>query len=220
VPAGRQLSVQLELGRFAKRATEWFLHYAERPVALAAEIEKYRAPLADLCTALPELLSPGAADALAAATETHTAAGFAPALAARVALMPRLIGLAEVVRLARAAEKPPRDVARAYFAVGERFGLEWLRAAAGKLRDATAEHWGKMALAAIIDDLYGHQFTLARAVIAAGAMDAEGIEAWARQRDAAVAPAAKLIEDLKLAGAPDLAMLAVANRQLRALAGD
>ncbi|MCW5772932.1 MAG: NAD-glutamate dehydrogenase, partial [Rhodospirillaceae bacterium] len=220
VPAERQLALLLELGRFAKRATEWFLQHAEHPVALAAEIEKYAAPLAALCAELPDLLSPEAAAALAAATDAEAAAGFAPALAARIALLPRLIGLAEIVRLARAAGRPPAEVAKIYFAAGERFGLEWLRGRASQLRGATAEHWGKMALSAIVDDLYGHQFALTRAAIAAGAAAAEGIEAWSKSRGGAVATTAKLIDDLKLAGSPDLAMLAVANRQLRALIGD
>ena len=77
-----------------------------------------------------------------------------------------------------------------------------------------------MALAAIVDDLHGHQFALTRAILAsgAGASDA-AVDAWATKRGAAVAQTAKLIDDFKLAGTPDLAMLAVANRQLRALVG-
>jgi glutamate dehydrogenase len=77
-----------------------------------------------------------------------------------------------------------------------------------------------MALAALIDDLDGHQFALARAILAgeAGGTGVERIEAWAKPRAAAVAQTAKLIDDLKMAGTTDLAMLAVANRQLRALA--
>jgi glutamate dehydrogenase len=75
-----------------------------------------------------------------------------------------------------------------------------------------------MALAAIVDDLYGHQFALARAILESVEGD-DRIEAWAKQRGALVAQAAKLVDDVRTAGTTDLAMLAVANRQLRALVG-
>jgi glutamate dehydrogenase len=218
VPAEAQLAALLEAGRFAKRAAKWFLQNAVRPIAMAAEIERYRAPLAALAEALPALLPPEEAAALAQDTAARAAAGFAPDLARRLALLPRLIGLAEIVRLAGAVKRDPAAAARVYFPAGARFGLDWLREAASILRGGTSQHWDKMALSAIIDDLYGHQFALARAVIEGGDAS-DTIEAWAKQRGAAVAQTAKLIDDLRLAGTTDLAMLAVANRQLRALVG-
>jgi glutamate dehydrogenase len=141
-------------------------------------------------------------------------------VAQRLALLSRFIGLAEIVRLANAAGRDPASVARVYFPTGARFGLDWLRDAASNLRGATAQHWDKMALAAIVDDLYGHQFALARAILADGEGNAAArIEAWAKQRGAVVSQTAKLIDDLRMAGTTDLAMLAVANRQFRALVG-
>jgi glutamate dehydrogenase len=219
VPAEAQLAALLEVGRFTKRAAKWFLQHAVRPIAMAAEIERYRAPLAALAEALPALLPPEEAAALAADMAARVAAGFAPDLARRLAPLSRLIGLAEIVRLAGAVKRDPGAVARIYFPAGARFGLDWLREAASALRGATSQHWDKMALSAIIDDLYGHQFALARAVIEGGDAAADPVEAWAKQRAAAVAQTAKLIDDLRMAGTTDLAMLAVANRQLRALVG-
>ena len=218
VPAEAQLAALLEVGRFAKRAAKWFLQHASRPIAMPAEIERYRAPLAALAEALPKLLPEGDAAALAKDVAAREAGGFAPELARRLAVLPRLIGLAEIVRLAHAAKREPAAVARVYFPAGARFGLDWLREAASHLRGATSQHWDKMALAAIVDDLYGHQFALARAVLEGGD-SSDTIEAWAKQRGPAVAQTAKLIDDLRMAGTTDLAMLAVANRQLRALVG-
>ncbi len=217
MPAERQLQAMLEVGRFAKRAAKWFLQHAQRPVAMAAEIERYRAPLTALAESLPQLPADAAA-ALAGDIKAQAEAGFAPTLATRLALLPRLIGLAEIVRLANGLRRDPASVARVYFPVGGRFGLDWLRDAASSLRSATAQHWDKMALAAIVDDLYGHQFALTRAILESVEGD-DRIEAWAKQRGALVAQAAKLVDDVRTAGTTDLAMLAVANRQLRALVG-
>jgi len=220
VPAERQLKAQLEVGRFAKRATKWFLQNAERPIAMAREIERYRAPLATLAGTLPSLLPADAAAAFAGDVEAQTKAGFGKEIATRLALLPRLLGLAEIVRLANALGRDAASVAGVYFPTGARFGLDWLREAAANLRGATVQYWDKMALAAIVDDIYGHQFALTRAILTAGeGAPAERIEAWGKQRGAPVAQTAKLIDDLRMAGTTDLAMLAVANRQLRALAG-
>jgi glutamate dehydrogenase len=224
VPAERQLRALLEVGRFAKRAAKWFLQHARRPIAMAAEIERYRAPLAALAGALPSLLPSEAAAAFAREVEAEAEGGLARELAARIALLPRLIGLAEIVRLANGLGQEAAAVAQVYFPVGARFGLDWLREAASTLRGASVQHWDKMALAAIVDDLYGHQFALSHAILAAGegtaGTGAEArIEAWAKQRGAAVTQTAKLVDDLRMAGMTDLAMLAVANRQLRSLVG-
>ncbi|HEY7609232.1 MAG TPA: NAD-glutamate dehydrogenase [Alphaproteobacteria bacterium] len=220
VPAARQLKALLEVGRFAKRATKWFLQNAARPIVMAREIERFRAPLAALAGALPSLLPADAAAAFASDVAAQAKAGFGAEVAARLALLPRLLGLAEIVRLASALGRDAASVAQVYFPTGVRFGLDWLREAASNLRGATSQHWEKMALAAIVDDIYGHQFALTRAILAAGeGAPAERIEAWAKQRGAPVAQTAKLIDDLRAAGTTDLAMLAVANRQLRALVG-
>src|SRR5581483_854430 len=200
MPAERQLRALLEVGRFAKRAIKWFLQNAARPIVMAAEIERYRAPLAALAEALPSLLPAEAAAALAAEIEAQVKAGFAPPLAARLARLPHLLGLAEIVRLANGEGADPASVAKVYFPVGARFGLDWLRDAAASLRGATAQHWDKMALAAIVDDLYSHQFALTRAILAVGGgAPHERIEAWAKEHAAAVAQSAKLIDDLRTA---------------------
>jgi len=50
------------------------------------------------------------------------------------------------------------DAAQVYFDLGHRFGMEWLRSRAAKVK--TENHWQKQAVSAIIDDLYGLQSDL------------------------------------------------------------
>jgi glutamate dehydrogenase len=89
-------------------------------------------------------------------------------------------------------------------------------------------HWCRLAVTAIVDDLYGHQRDLTARVLAANGAatrptDGEGaagmIEVWSAERGPALAQTDALLADLKKAGTVDLAMLAVANRQLRSLIG-
>ncbi len=124
-----------------------------------------------------------------------------------------------VVRLATGDGMSVEDVGRIYFSVGDRFGIDWLRGMADGL--ATDDHWEQLAVAAIVDDLYGHQYELTQNILeaaggAAAAVDAV-VEAWAEVRRPMIDRTRQLLDDLKGAAGIDLAMLAVANRQLRAL---
>ena len=75
-----------------------------------------------------------------------------------------------------------------------------------------------------IDDFYGHQSELTTRVLngnvrakGAAAATAKVIDKWSAGREPLVARTAQLLEELKAAGNPDLAMLAVANRQMKSM---
>jgi glutamate dehydrogenase len=221
VPAAEQIRLLLAVGRLVKRATKWFLNYAPRPLDIESTVARYRPAIDALGADLAAVLDPGAAERLAARAAAERKAGFPELLAARAAALPLLLPLAESVRLAGVVKRPAADAARHYFAAGARFGIPRLADAAELLAQRTAKPWDKRALNAVVDDLAGHQFALAAAVLAAsGGVATEAVEAWAAKRAAVVEQTTRLIDELGAGGAaPDLAMLAVANRQLRALIG-
>ena len=110
-------------------------------------------------------------------------------------------------------------VAKIYFSVGARFGMDWLRLAARRL--TVDDHWDKLALAALLDDLYDHQYALTLKVLdtAGRATMAEGVvEAWIDARAHLARRVRQIVDDVRAAGAPDLAKLSVVNRQLGDLA--
>ena len=123
------------------------------------------------------------------------------------------------MRIARGVERPVTEVAKSYFDIGERFGFDWLRRAAERLPRDTA--WDKLAVTAVIDDLQGHQGQLTQRVLeATGNGAAEGaIDDWAVARRPLVARTEQLLAELQSTAAPDFAMLAVANRQLKTMVG-
>ena len=71
----------------------------------------------------------------------------------------------DIVRIASTTGVPVEQVGRTYFAVGARFGLDWLRRAAAAL--PSENHWDKQAVVAVIDDLYGHQRDLTTRILTA-----------------------------------------------------
>ena len=92
-----------------------------------------------------------------------------------------------------------------------------MRRVAGRL--PTLRAWDKQAVAAVVDELFISQRQLAAAILrgADGAKVAELVDGWVEQHRPLVLRAQQLISELKSAPSPDFAMLAVANRQLKAM---
>ena len=141
------------------------------------------------------------------------------ALAHEIAALDFLAPGLDIVRIATQSGLPAERVARIYFALGNRFAFDWLRETAERLDPDS--HWDKLAVASIVDDLQSQQCELAARVLKeANGADGEPdalIADWISSRTAPVERADTLLSELKQSGAPDLAMLAVANRQLRTL---
>ena len=96
-----------------------------------------------------------------------------------------------------------------YFAVGSRFKLDALRIAARKL--VADSEWQKLAVSALIEDLYAHQSD-----VAARAMTTDGdFERWIEDHGRDLTRLDGLVREIEGATQPDLAMLTVANRALR-----
>jgi glutamate dehydrogenase len=115
--------------------------------------------------------------------------------------------------------------AGAYFAIGGVVGLDRLRALAGEI--VSADHWDRLALRRIVDDLYAAQRLLTGAALtqlqksAKGPGAAEAAQAardWAKARQQDLDGTAKFLAELARSGEPTIAKLSLANSQIQKLA--
>jgi glutamate dehydrogenase len=217
VPAAAQTAMLIEANRLVERATLWVLRSLSAPFSLSGSIDSLSPGVVALEGAVPTILPPDVAHAVAARAQHFAAQGVPEPLARRVGNLIVLASAADIVRIAASRGLPIADTGRLYFAVGARFGLGWLRASAEKL--STRGHWQRLAAAAAIEDLYGHQRDITVAIAAAGEGLApeEAVRSWCDGNRAAVERSATLLAELKATPHIDLAMLMVANRQLRTL---
>ncbi len=219
VPATVQTVMQTECGRLIERGTVWFLRQATFPLDIEGEVAAYAQEVARIGANLHNLLQETDRNLLAERVANLTSSGVPEELAQRIASLPLLYAACDIVRIARGGSLGGLDVGKSYFAIGGRFGFDWLRSAAGRLPSDSA--WDKLAVTAIVDDLYGHQGELTSRVVNGGAKNLDSpeeiINAWADGRRPLVARTDQLLGELQAVGTPDLAMLAVANRQLRAM---
>jgi glutamate dehydrogenase len=218
IAAATQIEMLVDCGRLAEQATQWFLRNGQHPLDIAANVASYKRGMVALEAALPDLLSTTDRADLQAHISDLENKGVPSELAKRVGRFVMMNAALDIVRLASERKSPVEEVAATYYAVGEEFHLDWLREGARAL--IGDDHWDRLAVFALIDDLYGHQRDLTGAVLAAGnGTGQQAIAVWRALGGANLGRADQLLNELRQVGKLELAMLAVANRALRSLMG-
>ena len=106
----------------------------------------------------------------------------------------------------------------AYFALGSKFVLTWLRDRIIEL--PRANRWQVLARAALRDDLYSLHSALALEVLEGARDDAsaeEAIAEWREHNEAAVERVTRMLSDIRASRTYDMTTLPVALRELRNL---
>ncbi len=217
VPADSQTRLLLQAVRTLWRTTPWFLRNCAHPLDITALIGEFHEGVQRLSAVLDDILAPYQRRDTAERAKRYTRTGVPDDLAARVGRLKALSSAPDIVRIAGAAGQKVEDAGAAYFLIGDRFNLDWLRRAAGAMPADT--QWHRLALGAIIDDMWGHQNDLTAAALTNGETGVDAVKAWAGARAEAVERVEQLLAEIIASPVPDLAMLAVANRELRALPG-
>ena len=148
-------------------------------------------------------------------------AGGVPAdLARRVASMQSLLSVFDIVVDAGLTGADQAVVTDAYFGIGSRLGLDWLRDRILEL--PRTDRWQSLARAALRDDLYRLHRSLTREILlSAVEYDAQApIEDWLERNVSAVARADAVLDDVKASREYDTTTLPVVLRELRSLVAD
>ena len=213
LPARVQTEMMVEVMRLVERAVKWVLRSGYEKLDIAASVTEMRPCIAQLWERLHDVLPAAVLGQVKARQGELEADGLPERLAYRVASLGVMAAALDIVRLSRG--RRVEDVARVYFGIGTRFGLERLRNAGSTIAAETP--WQKAAVAAVIDDLYQYQSTLASKVISETNGARDPVESWLAPRLRVVERVDQLMNDVRAAQSVDLAMLTVASRQFRAL---
>ena len=122
----------------------------------------------------------------------------------------------DIVQISEEMRRDIGDVAKLYFAAGVSVGLLTLRRQARMMPAAT--EWQHLAVDALIDNSYAQQREIARRLVAEGVDGSgDGLQIWLAQRTGPGSRVQGILTDIARTTPPDLAMLTVASRQIRAL---
>jgi glutamate dehydrogenase len=228
-PAAGQMALFRRLSAALRGATFWLARRAARDrLGVDALIHTYGPSFQSLLKLMPGILSPIEQASVETRVRQLTEAG-APADKARaVAVLQPMTIAGDLVDLAEASSWPLANVARLYHAVGESFGFDRVRQAAGAY--SVGDTFERMALRRLIEDLLTQQAELTRTVMAfAGGPQAgddasharETASAWTALRPDKANQARRTIDEIESSGgAWTFAKLTIANAALRELAAD
>jgi glutamate dehydrogenase len=213
IAARTQIEMFIEAGRLLERATQWVLRSGYEKLDTAAAVAEYRPCIAAISEKLHDILPASLLASVKGRQGEMESEGVPERLAYRIASLGVLSAALDIVRLARG--RKVEDVARVYFGVGARFGLDRLRSAGASIAAETP--WQKAAVSAVIDDLFNYQSVLVSRVLSESNGARDPIDPWLASRSRMVERIDQTMTDFRAAQSVDLAMLTVASRQLRAL---
>ncbi len=218
VPDAVQAEMRLEVLDLIKRGTWWFLRNGPQDVGIDESVEAYAPAVATLEKNLDRLVPAERRRRRDEVAAEYVESGAHHVVAKRVANLDLLTAACDIVRIAAGAEVEPTLAARAYYGLGARLGIDWLRDAGEALLEG--DRWGKAAARGLIDDLYAVQAGLTTNAIESmgdAAADGERLDAWIEARGYAVDRLLAIVAELRSAPSVDLPMLSVAAADMRAL---
>ena len=219
VPAAAQSALLCEIDALLEWIALWFLRNAPAPDDLGAWVADFKDGARTLLACIEEVVPPHyLADTRNRATRA-IGEGVPERLAMKVAGLVNLFSACDIVRLANRKKLPVRQIAELYFAIGTRFRLGRLRAAAATIDHKS--HWQRLALDALVEETFSHQRALTEQLIAylkGKTSPAAVVEAWAVDHRRLIDQTEQFLIDLWSTPVNDMAQVAVASRQLRALA--
>jgi glutamate dehydrogenase len=173
-PAAAQTMMQVEMSANLRLLATAFA--AEAPLmdqSAGAIIERYRDKVGEIRAFLPKALSPLVLSRVEARAERYRLAGAPKELARDVAMVRALAAARETIDIADRTKWPLAAVAYIQHETGRQLGLDRMRAAARDLEPR--DHWDRLALQRVADDLPRQQSELAASAIAQAQKD--GVEA-------------------------------------------
>ncbi|AFX98917.1 bacterial NAD-glutamate dehydrogenase family protein [Candidatus Endolissoclinum faulkneri L2] len=243
VPAVMQTKMLINIQQIVEHKTIWFLRNGRRPLDIASYVNDFYPGVSNLKSCLIEVIGDMERDNLRKVRSQLEDNGVPKTLSHEIASLEALFSACDIVRLASLIKLDVRTVAVVYFKVGTKFSLDWLR---DKALEMVAEtYWQKQAVNALVDDFYRHQSHLARKVldhIKRVVIDSkeksqqtnehskelishngdiistdDAISCWSADCLHDVERTDRLLFEIRSNDHVDLAMLAVANGQMRSL---
>jgi len=218
VDATVQTTMLRYIRRLIERTTAWVLRQVGENLDVGHQVAHFRPGVEHIDKHLNEVVYDRARQVIVDRTKGLTEAGVPKDIARKVAALNLLASGLDLIHIADTVSFDVKAVAPAYFKLGDRLGIAWLRDSAKRM--PSGNHWQKQATAAIIDDLYALQADLTIGALSGATKKSkvpDMMAAWMERRSAPIERIDQLMAELRALAHVDVSMLAVANRRLRGL---
>jgi glutamate dehydrogenase len=214
VPASTQTELLLAISLVVDQAVRWFL-LSGLELAIGARVAQFQPGVRVLSAGLLDLLPVAERELTLRRQAAYRETGAPAAIAERIVVLHTLSTAMDIVEISETTGGGVTDIARAYFRIGVDLGLLMLRRQARQMPGAT--EWQRLAADALVDDAYAQQREIVSRLAPSTATQGE-VEAWTRERTGAGSQLQDVLTEIARASPPDLAMLTVASRRIRAAA--
>lgn len=218
VPVSVADDMMLQLRRLLDRASRWLLLNRPQPLAVGAEINRFRVIVQALVPRVPDWLTGREADNVTAAARRLVQQGVPDELARRVSTGLTSFGLLDVVEVTELAEHDAQQVAPLYYALSAHLDINRILDSISELQ--RGDRWQALARLALRDDLYHALREITRNALRTDHIRADPtttIARWEQQNPSRLSRARTTLSEISHAGNLDLATLSVAVRALARL---
>jgi len=217
IPAVIQYTAMYQTTRLLRHASYWLLENLQDTHDIERAVRRYGTAVSELSRELPSVISLTARAAMSEARSRLIEQHVPEQLAARIASLETLHSALDLVEVATAARVTIVYAAKAYFELGERIGLTWIKEQIDRL--GVEGQWQAAARRTMRDDLYALQRKITAAVLKCRGRDATArVEQWSGRRTTPLDALRRIVVDLRTGSAPDFATLSVALQAVRRLA--
>jgi glutamate dehydrogenase len=218
MPVALSDRMTLDLRRLLDRASRWLINYRPQPLAVGAEINRFRTQVSELSPKVVEWLRTEDREIVVKRANEFVSHGASEDLAGTVAAGLYNYSLLDVIDISDIIERDSNEVADTYFALMGHLNIDGLLTAVSQLnRD---DHWHALARLAVRDDIYGSLRSLCFDVLAVGEPEESGeekIAEWEHTNTSRIDRARRTLTDIYNSDEHDLATLSVAARQIRSM---
>jgi glutamate dehydrogenase len=222
--ANVQTGMYTDVAEILRRLGLWFITNVPANADLASTIALYRAGVEELRGTFHSLVSPYEAQDTEDRIKRLQDAGAPLDVAEDVAVLTLMSSSPEIAQLAHSKGLAVDLVAGAYFAMGAAVGIDRLRGLAARI--SATQHWDRLAIRRIVDDLFAGQRALTAEALASisdgksgtRADGATAVRTWADARGETLERAKGFLDALERSGDLSIAKLTLANSQIRELA--
>jgi glutamate dehydrogenase len=217
IPAALQYEMLNASSRLLRYLTYWVLANL-RDLDIERAVSALQPGLRELQHDLQSLLVGLESEHFQRALEKLESRGTPPRLARRIAGLSAAHSAVDVVEVARGCSLPVTATGRAYFELGSRTGIDWIRSSLERL--PVDGHWQAVARATLREEAYALQRRLcAAALTQAHCADlGAALQGWLAARGRELEALRRTVEEMRGLGQPDFATLSVALQAVRRLA--
>ncbi|MCE3232026.1 MAG: NAD-glutamate dehydrogenase [Rickettsiaceae bacterium] len=211
-----QKELFLEIQHIVEMTSVWFLRNSTQPLQISKVAESFAPGVRDLYGCLTKVLSEQMKESYQTRLQRFKSFGLPVALAEKIASLEAMSSACDIVEVARKSGLTVEVAAKAYFQIGSRLSLGWLRRALHKLTPHS--YWERISNNTLVDELYVEQTRLTLQFIKLLGKDnnyTKAMDTLIYANEKQVERYDRFLFDLKAKEEPDLSMIIIAIRKVR-----